>query len=107
MRSAETDRVWIDVLPRGRRTDRGGIGTRLRLYAGDMRIGATVRVGLNRFGLGRRTMVDALLLRWTNGVEQGVVRVGASRGHGVRSAQGRYFDPSGLRNVRRDRARTR
>ncbi len=73
MSSAETPAVWIDVLPQGLRTNRAGIGTRLRLYAGDLRIGATVRDGLHSFGLGRRTLVDALLVRWTNGVEQGVV----------------------------------
>jgi len=64
---------WLDVMPRGLKTNEAGIGTRIRLYAGDLRIGTTCRDGLVSFGLGRRTLIDGLLLRWTNGVEQGVV----------------------------------
>ncbi|MHC4731711.1 MAG: hypothetical protein ACYS6Z_14130, partial [Planctomycetota bacterium] len=65
--------AWIDVQPRGLETNELGIGTRLRLFAGDLRLGATCRDGLVSFGLGHRSVVDALLIRWTNGVEQGVV----------------------------------
>jgi tetratricopeptide (TPR) repeat protein len=65
--------AWIDVQPRGLETNEFGIGTRLRLFAGDLRIGATCRDGLVSFGLGHRPVVDAVLVRWTNGVEQGVV----------------------------------
>ncbi|MHC4972681.1 MAG: FG-GAP-like repeat-containing protein [Planctomycetota bacterium] len=68
--------AWIDVQLRGREANARGIGTRLRLFAGDLRIGATCRDGLVSFGLGRRPVVDALLLRWPNGVEQGVVTPG-------------------------------
>ncbi|HEX5136078.1 MAG TPA: VCBS repeat-containing protein [Planctomycetota bacterium] len=64
---------WIDVRPRGLKTNELGIGTSVRLRAGDLRIGATCRDGLVSFGLGRRSMVDAIFLRWTNGVEQGSV----------------------------------
>jgi hypothetical protein len=64
---------WIDVAPRGLKTNESGIGTSVRLRAGDLRIGATCRDGLLSFGLGRRATVDAIVLRWTNGVEQGVV----------------------------------
>jgi len=69
----ESPRGWIDLRPRGLKTNELGIGTRLRLYADDLRIGATCRDGLVHFGLGRRPLADAVLLRWTNGVEQGVV----------------------------------
>jgi hypothetical protein len=64
---------WIDLQPRGLKTNKSGIGTSVQLYAGDLRIGATCRDGLLSFGLGRRATVDAVMLRWTNGVEQGVV----------------------------------
>jgi hypothetical protein len=64
---------WIDVQPRGLKTNESGIGTSVRLFAGDLKIGATCRDGLLSFGIGRRAIVDALMLRWTNGVEQGVV----------------------------------
>lgn len=64
---------WIDVQPRGLKTNKAGIGTSVRVRAGDLRIGATCRDGLLSFGLGRRATVDAILLRWTNGVEQGLV----------------------------------
>lgn len=64
---------WIDVRPKGLKTNESGIGTSVRLFAGDLRIGATCRDGLLSFGLGPRATVDALMLRWTNGVEQGVV----------------------------------
>jgi len=65
--------AWIDVQPRGLETNALGIGTRLWLFAGDLRIGAICRDGLVSFGLGHRPVVDALLIRWTNGVEQGIV----------------------------------
>jgi len=68
----ERPAAWLDVRPRGRGTNRAGIGVRVALYAGDLRAAATVRDGLLSFGLGRRTVIDALLFRWTNGVEQGV-----------------------------------
>jgi hypothetical protein len=64
---------WIDVQPRGLRSNEFGIGTSVRLFAGNLRIGATCRDGLLSFGLGPRATVDALLLRWTDGVEQGAV----------------------------------
>lgn len=65
--------AWIDVRLRGRGPNTLGIGTRLQLFAGDLRIGATSRDGLVSFGLGQRPVVDALLVRWPDGVEQGVV----------------------------------
>jgi len=64
---------WIDIRPRGMATNALGIGTKLRMFAGDLRIGATCRDGLVSFAIGRRTLIDCLLLRWSNGVEQGVV----------------------------------
>ncbi len=64
--------AWLDVMPKGIKTNASGIGTKVSLYAGDLRTGATVRDGLVSFGLGQRALVDAVLYRWTNGVEQGV-----------------------------------
>jgi len=66
-------KAWIDVRPRGGATNAMGIGTKVRVYAGDLTIGATCRDGLVAFGIGQRTLIDCILLRWTNGVEQGVV----------------------------------
>ncbi|MHC4956991.1 MAG: FG-GAP-like repeat-containing protein [Planctomycetota bacterium] len=65
--------AWIDFMPRGLKANEFGIGAKLQLMAGDLRIGANCRDGLVSFGLGRRTRIDAVLLRWTNGVEQGEV----------------------------------
>ena len=65
---------WIDFMPRGLKANEFGIGTRIRLFANDLRIGVTCRDGLVSFGLGRRTVIDAVLARWTNGIEQGVVQ---------------------------------
>jgi len=73
MSRADAPAAWLDVMARGLKTNEFGIGARVRLFAGDMRIGATCRDGLVSFGLGRRMVVDALMLRWSNGVEQGVV----------------------------------
>ncbi|MHC4450557.1 MAG: FG-GAP-like repeat-containing protein [Planctomycetota bacterium] len=64
---------WIDIVPQGGASNAAGIGCKVRLFAGDLRIGTTCRDGLVSFGLGRRTLVDAVLMRWTNGVEQGLV----------------------------------
>ena len=65
--------AWIDVQTNGDRTNRAGIGTRVELYVGDLRIGATMRDGLLSFGLGPRTTVQAVSVFWTNGVAQGTV----------------------------------
>jgi tetratricopeptide (TPR) repeat protein len=65
--------AWIDVRPRGVATNALGVGAKVRLYSGGLRLGATCRDGLVSFGVGRRTLIDCLLLRWSNGVEQGVV----------------------------------
>ena len=73
MSRPERPAAWIDVRPRGGATNADGIGTKMRLFAGDLRVGATCRDGLVSLALGRRTLIDAILLRWTNGVEQGVV----------------------------------
>lgn len=73
MSRPERAAAWIDVRPRGGATNADGIGTKVRVFAGDLRLGATCRDGLLSFAIGRRTLVDCILLRWTNGVEQGVV----------------------------------
>ncbi|MEM8884368.1 MAG: FG-GAP-like repeat-containing protein [Planctomycetota bacterium] len=73
MSRPERPTAWIDVEPRGGASNAAGIGTKLRLFAGDLRVGATCRDGMVSFAAGRRTLVDCVLLRWTNGIEQGVV----------------------------------
>jgi len=65
---------WIDFMPRGLKANEFGVGTKIRLFADDLRIGVTCRDGLVSFGLGKRTVVDAVLFRWTNGIEQGEVQ---------------------------------
>ncbi|MEE8105867.1 MAG: FG-GAP-like repeat-containing protein [Planctomycetota bacterium] len=66
-------RAWLDFKPIGDRSNKAGIGTRVELFAGDLRVGATVRDGMVSFGLGDRTVVHAINMLWTNGVEQGRV----------------------------------
>lgn len=68
--------AWIDLAPRGLHSNRLGIGAKVRVFARGFQVGATCRDGLVSVGLGRRTFVDAVMTRWTNGVEQGVVAVG-------------------------------
>ncbi len=65
-------RSWIDVLPRGKLTNSLGIGTRVHVRAGNLRLATTCRDGLVSIPLGSEAVIDSVLLYWTNGIAQGV-----------------------------------
>lgn len=67
---------WLQVLLEGRESNRSAIGARVEITAGDLRIWDEVRSGRGyqsdwgrrlHFGLGPRTMVDRLEVRWPSG----------------------------------------
>lgn len=67
---------WVRVHLRGTRTNRDGIGARIRLRAGDLSLVAEVHSGRGyqshfgtrpHFGLGPRTRIDRLEVRWIGG----------------------------------------
>lgn len=67
---------WLQVLLEGRSTNRSAIGARVEIVAGDLRIADEVRSGRGyqsdwgrrlHFGLGPRTMVDRIEVRWPGG----------------------------------------
>jgi enediyne biosynthesis protein E4 len=70
---------WLAIRPRGVRSNRDGIGTRITLEVGGRKQTGWVRSGSSycsesehvaRFGLGPATRVDTVRLRWPNGTLQ-------------------------------------
>jgi len=68
---------WIGVLTRGTRSNRAGIGARVRVTAGGIRQTAEVHSGRSyqshyglrlHFGLGKRTRADRIEVRWPSGM---------------------------------------
>jgi hypothetical protein len=73
---------WLGVILRGVRTNRDGVGARVTVTAGDLRLVAEMHSGRGyqshfgsrlHFGLGARPAVDRIEVRWVGG---GVDRVG-------------------------------
>lgn len=67
---------WLDLQLRGTRSNRDGIGTRLKVVAGDLTLVDEVHSGRGyqshfgsrlHFGLGARTRVDRVEVRWLGG----------------------------------------
>jgi enediyne biosynthesis protein E4 len=67
---------WIRVRPRGTHANRDGIGARIRVTAGDLTLVSEVHSGrgyqshyglIPHFGLGHRTRVDRVEVRWIGG----------------------------------------
>jgi len=80
--------AWVDFQPRGRTANRAGIGTRVRVFADDLQVGFTCRDGLVSVGLGPRTVVDAWMMRWTTGVEQGDATPAVNECHAIDEREG-------------------
>ncbi len=80
--------AWIDFVPRGREANQAGVGTRVRVFADDLQIGFTCRDGIVSVGLGARTTIDAYMVRWTNGVEQGAVTPEINDCHVIEEREG-------------------
>ena len=91
---------WISVEVEGTRSNRSGIGARVTVFSDDLRQMAEVRGGSSylshndlrlHFGLGRRTAVDSILIRWPSGGSQTVGTVPAGRF--VRIVEGEPWTP--------------
>ena len=75
---------WIQIRPRGTRSNRDGVGAKIKVVAGDLVLVDEVHSGRGyqshygthpHFGLGQRTRVDRIEVRWIGGgtnVVQGV-----------------------------------
>lgn len=79
---------WIRVRLRGTRGNRDGIGARIRLTAGNLVTVSEVHSGRSyqshyglqpHFGLGERTHVDRIEVRWTDGGSDTVENIDANR----------------------------
>jgi hypothetical protein len=77
------DNGWIKVALEGRRSNRNGYGALVRVVAGDLvqTAESTSAHGYNstndpilHFGLGKRTAVDSIEVRWPSGAVQTVER---------------------------------
>jgi hypothetical protein len=82
------ERHWLQVELRGRQSNRGGIGAKLRLVAGGRvqvrEVGAagsylSQHSPIEHFGLGAAALVDTLEIAWPSGVRQRLTGVGAGR----------------------------
>ena len=56
------------------KVNRLGVGSRIDVAAGDLRIARVVSGETEHFGLGPRSEADVLRIEWTNGVPQNVIR---------------------------------
>jgi hypothetical protein len=79
---------WITLRTVGTVSNRDGIGARIRVEAGDLVQIEEVRSGSSylsqndirvHFGLGERTLVDRIEIRWPSGIEQTLEQVPADQ----------------------------
>jgi enediyne biosynthesis protein E4 len=79
---------WLEVLLVGTRSNRDGVGARLKLTSGDWSMTAQRMGGMSyqsaqdprlHFGLGSRTRVDALEIRWPSGSLTRLTNVAANQ----------------------------
>jgi hypothetical protein len=79
---------WLAIRPRGVRSNRDGLGTRVTVQVGGRRQTGWVRSGSSycsesehvaRFGLGEATRVESVRLRWPSGTEQTLNEVKADQ----------------------------
>jgi enediyne biosynthesis protein E4 len=79
---------WIQIRLRGTRSNRDGIGARIRVVAGDLTLVGEVHSGRGyqshygmhpHFGLGQRTRVDRVEVRWIGGGTDVLEDVGVDR----------------------------
>jgi enediyne biosynthesis protein E4 len=92
-----SSRYWITVQTVGTRSNRGGIGARLKLRAGDLIQYATVRSGESylsgndpraHFGLGDKKIIDELEIRWPSGQVDKVTHLDANQFVKVKEGEG-------------------
>jgi hypothetical protein len=79
---------WLRVRLRGQRNNRDGIGATIRVFAGDLKWMDEVHSGRGyqshfglypNFGLGKRTSVDRVEVRWPDGTLQSIQGVQADQ----------------------------
>ena len=91
---------WLSVELAGTQSNRSGIGARVAVFAADLRQTAEVRGGSSylshndlrlHFGLGDRTAVDRISIRWPSGTSQTIGPVPANRF--IRITEGEPWTP--------------
>ena len=79
---------WVGVRLRGTRSNRDGVGARIKVVAGDLTQVDEVHSGRGyqshygmypHFGLGHRTRIDRIEVRWPNGLEEVRTNLAADR----------------------------
>ena len=85
---SETGNHWLHIQLRGRNSNRDGVGARVKVIAGDLTQNAEVHSGRSyqshsgtrlHFGLGTRTRVDRIEVRWIGGGTDVVENIGVDR----------------------------
>ena len=85
---SQNDHHWLQIRPRGRGTNRDGVGARVRVAAGDLTQIDEVHSGRSyqshygtrlHFGLGKHDHVDRVEVRWIGGGVDVVENVGTDR----------------------------
>jgi len=89
---------WLEVRTIGTRSNRGGIGARVEIVAGDLKQADLVRTGSSfmsqndmrvHFGLGTRRRVDQITVRWPSGLVDRVANVPADQQVTITEGKGR------------------
>ena len=86
---------WLEILLIGTRSNRDGVGARVKLKAGDRILSEERKGGMSyqsaqdprlHFGLGNRTKADSLEIRWPSGVVTRLTDIASDqiRGHSGR-----------------------
>lgn len=79
---------WLEILLIGTRSNRDGVGARVRLTAGDLALYEQRKGGMSyqsaqdprlHFGLGNRTKIDAIEIRWPSGSVTRLTDVGCDQ----------------------------
>ena len=88
---------WLQVLLIGTRSNRDGVGARVKVVAGDLTLCDQRKGGMSyqsaqdprlHFGLGNRTMVDALEIRWPSGLATRLTGIAANQIIAVKEGAG-------------------
>ena len=88
---------WLEILLIGTRSNRDGVGARLKLTAGDLTIYEQRKGGMSyqaaqdprlHFGLGNRAKVDSLEIRWPSGAVTRLAHLPADRILAVKEGEG-------------------
>jgi hypothetical protein len=88
---------WLEILLVGTRSNRDGIGARIHLVAGDLHIYGQKKGGMSyqsaqdprlHFGLGNRTKVDSMEIKWPSGTVTRLTNLPADRILTVKEGKG-------------------